>query len=231
MNITEKYLEALKNVDDWMTISDWAIEVGNLHPDLLKKADIEAANQVSDTTGLREIAARISSSISRGAYTKKIEIDSSERPRKVRYLSKEQIVEHEKTEIEEDTAPLKRAEIIKAAEQEFSTEERYRIAEFETIARLMRDYFGLSFEVDHAEALLNKDNPGPHHPNNLQLLLKAHNGKKNNQNWKRFSVEEQLSYIKASIALQEHIASRLSVNMAESVVESLLDRLQEIYGG
>jgi hypothetical protein len=229
LNITEKYLNALTNFDDWLTVSEWAIKVGGLYPDLLEKAEVEAANQVSETTGLREIAARISSAISRGAYAQKIEIDSSEHPRKVRYLSKEQVSQHEKAEIEEDTAPLKRTDIIKAAELTFSTEERYRISEFEAIAKQIKDYFALNFEVDHAAALLNKEKPGAHHPNNLQLLLKAHNGKKSNCNWERFSIEEQCSYIKSSIDLQGHIASRLSIDMAESVVDSLLERLDKVY--
>lgn len=68
MNITEKYLEAFKTFDDWEIVSDWAGRAGELYPDQLEKAGIEAANQTKDTTGLNEIAARISSAISRGAY-------------------------------------------------------------------------------------------------------------------------------------------------------------------
>jgi len=113
LKIAEKYLEALKPVDDWITISEWAIKVGEAYPDLLEKANKEAENQANETTGLNEIAARISSNISRGAYAGSIDIDASERPRKVRYLTTEQLIEHEKSELEEDVAPLRRNEIIR----------------------------------------------------------------------------------------------------------------------
>ena len=90
---------------------------GELDPALLQKANIEAQNQAGDTTGLREIAARMSSAISRGAYENKIDIDASERPRKVKYLIDELRNEHEIREIEEDVAPLRRDEIVKIAMQ------------------------------------------------------------------------------------------------------------------
>ena len=89
MNMTEKYLEALKDLDNWVIVSEWATRFGELYPELLEKANEEAKNQANETTGLREIAARISSGISRGAYIDNIEIDSSERPRKVRYVLSE----------------------------------------------------------------------------------------------------------------------------------------------
>lgn len=46
--------------------------LGELYPDLLAKAEQEASNQLNETTGLRELAARISSGISRGAYDQQI---------------------------------------------------------------------------------------------------------------------------------------------------------------
>jgi hypothetical protein len=64
----------------------------------------------------------------------------------------------------------------------------------------------LDFEVDHSQALLNPDSPGKHHPDNLQLLLKSHNGKKHSKNWERFSLEEQVEYITTAINLQKIVA-------------------------
>lgn len=126
MKIAEKYLEALKPADDWITISEWAIKVGEAYPDLLEKANKEAENQANETTGLNEIAARISSNISRGAYAGSIDIDASERPRKVRYLTTEQLIEHEKSELEEDVAPLRRNELIKQAVGKFTAHDNYQ---------------------------------------------------------------------------------------------------------
>jgi len=53
MKIHEKYLEALKTFDDYVTVSERAEKVGILYPDLLEKANQEAKNQENDTTGLK----------------------------------------------------------------------------------------------------------------------------------------------------------------------------------
>ena len=229
MNITRKYLEALKSFDDWVIVSDWAIRFGERYPDLLEKANQEAVGQAQDTTGLREIAARISSAIARGAYDDAVEIDSSERPRKVRFIPEEQRQAHEEREIEEDVAPLRRDEIVRKASQEFSVQDRYRAGEFDAVARQLKAFFGLDFEVDHATALLNKGAPGAHSPENLQLLLKSHNGKKSNNNWQRFTYEDQIEYIKAAIKLQEIVAPRIGIEMESNVLEALISRIKDIY--
>jgi hypothetical protein len=229
MKIREKYLEALKQIDGWAIVSDWAIKVGEIYPDLLAKAEDEAANQANETTGLREIAARISSAISTGAWKNKIEIDTSERPRKVRYIPEERRNEHEAQELEEDVEPLKRDEIIKRDMSEWRAREKYRGDEFEAISRQLKIFLNLEFEVDHANALLNSGHPGKHHPDNLQLLLKTHNVKKKNDNWKRFTFDEQVEYIKAAIRLQRSVASNLNLEMDESVIDSLVERLGKVF--
>ena len=86
MKIYEKYAEALKTFNDFITVSEWAQKVSEMYPDLYKKAEKEAKEQKNDTTGLREIAARISSRLSAGGF-KNVIIDESERPRKVKYLT------------------------------------------------------------------------------------------------------------------------------------------------
>jgi len=225
----EKYLDALKTFDDWVLVSEWAQRFGELYPELLEKANIEAENQVNDATGLKQLAARISSEITRGSYAVQIEIDTSEKPRKVRFVSEEQRVEHDTQEIEEDVAPLRRDEIVKLANNSMVQLDKYRIAEFETISKQLKQYFGLEFEVDHSAALLNKTNPGKHHPDNLQLILKSHNGKKNNANRERFSLEEQIEYIETAIKLQGIVALRFSIDMKSEVLGSLIDRLSKIY--
>ena len=229
MNIREKYLEALKNLDDWVIVSDWAIKVGEIYPDLLAKAEIEAANQANDTTGLREIAARISSAISTGAYENQIEIDTSERPRKVRYIPAEKRDEHVALELEEDVEPLRRDEIIKRDLSGWRAKDKYRSDEFEVISKQLKAFLSLEFEVDHASALLNPENPGKHHPDNFQLLLKSHNAKKKNDNWQRFSFDQQAEYIKAAIGLQRLVAPSLNIEMDESIIDSLIERLSKVF--
>ena len=87
----------------------------------------------------------------------------------------------------------------------------------------------MDFEVDHAKALLNTEDAGRHHPENLQLLIKAHNAKKNKKNWKRFTFEEQKQYIEQVVALQMTIASRLELELVDEVLEKLFRKLEEIY--
>lgn len=228
MTKAQKYLEALKTFDDWVIVSEWAVRVGELYPNLLEAANEQAANQANETTGLRELAARISSRLSTGGFPE-VDIDDSERPRKVRYISEEQKQERIDEEVKSDIEPLSRAERIRLDMESLSELERYRIEEFETIAKQLNRFFSLDFEVDHATALLNPEQSGKHCPDNLQLLIKAHNGKKNKKNWQRFTFEEQKDYIEKVIALQTMIANRLEVNIVENVLDSLLDRLEKVY--
>lgn len=229
LKMHERYLQSLKNIEGWVTVAEWAERFGLDFPDLLEKADREAEQQKNDTTGLREIAARISSCIATHLFDDHIEIDSSERPRRVRYLSEVEQEIHSAEELEEDVAPLKRGELIKRDEAALTPKEKYRIDEFEVIAKQLKVYFGLEFEVDHARALLNHLDAGPHHPDNLQLLLKAHNAKKNSHNWQRFSLAEQVDYIDAAIKLQFLVAPRLGIDVDSSILTSLFERLKAIY--
>jgi hypothetical protein len=228
MRIHEKYLKAIEGYGDWLTVSEWAIKVGELYPEVLKKAEDDALNQKNETTGLREIAARISSRLSADGF-ENIEIDTSERPKKVRYISAEEKTEHLDQDIEEDIAPLKRNDIIKCHTACLTIHELYRIDELEAISKQIKTYFSLDFEVDHSQALLNPEAPGKHHPDNLQLLLKSHNGKKHSKNWERFSLDEQVEYITTAIKLQEIVAKRLNVQLEASVLASLIQRLKDIY--
>lgn len=229
MSITEKYLEALSINDGWITVSQWAEKFGEMFPDLLEKAHNEAINQKTPSTGLREIAARISSNISRGAYTGLIEIDESERPRRVRRLTAAESENYIEKEIEDDLEPLTRSQKIKNDIEALSTKDRYRLSEFENIIDQLRSLFSLDFELDHAKALLNSTDPGSHHPDNIQILLKAHNRNKGVNNWPRFTFEEQVAYLRANIHVQRLVASRMGVDITEDVIESIIKRLELIY--
>jgi hypothetical protein len=228
-NISEKYLDALKSSDGWSTVSDWAIKVGELFPDILEKADREAKAHENPSTGLREIAARISSNISRGAYQGLIEIDESERPRKVRFLSETDAKNYEEKELEEDLAPISRSQKIRSDFENLSIKEKYRLDEFEAIIGQLRHFFNLDFELEHAKALLNPKEPGLHHPNNIQILLKSHNRMKSNDNWERFTINEQIDYINSAISLQKMVSKRMGVEIDDSVIDSIISRLKVIF--
>ena len=229
MKIHEKYLEALKTFTDFVTISEWAVKFSEMYPDELEKANKQAANQKIDTTGLKEIAARMSSRISAGGFSKTVQIDDSERPKKVKYITEDELEELIQNEIDEDVEPLRRQDIINHANGHMKVLELYRISELENIQKAFKLFFGVDFEIDHAQALLNDDTQGEHHPDNLQFLLKYHNGKKNKNSWKRFSFEEQLDYIKQTIILQSLVADKFDIEIDSKILKSLLDRLKMVY--
>ena len=228
MTKSQKYLEALKLFDDWVVVSEWAIRVGEIYPDLLERANEQAANQANETTGLRELAARISSNLSSGGFPD-VEVDDSERPRKVKYISDTDKQTKIDDELEADIEPLTRAERERNDFKKLTALEKYRLEEIFAISKQLNKFFSVDFEVDHATALLNPTESGKHHPDNLQLLIKTHNGKKNKKNWKRFTIDEQIEYIKHVLALQTLIASRLGVSLVNDVLESLLERLGKVY--
>ncbi|WP_258239487.1 HNH endonuclease [Arcobacter sp. LA11] len=225
MKIHEKYLEALKSFDDYITVSQWAEKVGELYPDVLEKANQEAQNQKNDTTGLREIAARISSRLSTGGFDSFIKIDNSERPRRVKYITEEESKEELEEELEDVNINLTKKE----AEKNMNSSDKYRLNEFYKIRDEFKEFYNIHFEVDHAKALKNKKNRGVHHPDNFQLLTKYHNGQKSNNNWKRFSIDEQVEYINKTIELQIIISSRIDIKIDEVILNSLLDRLKQVY--
>lgn len=229
MNISAQYLEALRTIAGWATVSEWALKFGEMYPELLEKANKEAENQKTPSTGIREIAARISSTISRGAYIGKIEIDEAERPRKVRFLTPEDASSYIEKEIEDDTAPLTRGQKIKDDFSLLSTKDAYRVAEFEAIIGQLRHFFSLDFELEHAKALLNREDPGSHHPDNLQLLLKTHNRIKNSDNWARFTLDEQINYIQSVVQVQKLVSIKMGVHIEDDVIESIIKRLKMIY--
>jgi len=228
MTKTQKYLESLKNCKSWVTVLEWAEKVCELYPEILEDANRQVQSHATETTGLRAITARLSSKLSSNDY-ENIEIDDSERPRKVRYVSADVKQELLNEELEADVEPLTRKEKIESDTKNLTTYEQYRIDEFYALTTQFKKYFGLEFEVDHAKALLNEEDAGRHHPDNLQLLLKAHNAKKNKKNWKRFSFEEQKQYIEQVVALQMTIASRLEIELVDEVLDSLFEKLEKIY--
>ncbi len=230
-SINEKYLSVLREIGDWTTVYDWAVKVGERHPDLLEKANHDAKGHRTATTGIREIAARISSWVSTGGWGSLVEVDSSERPRRVRLRSAEAAENYANQEAEEDLEPVTRGQKIRTDEERLGTKDRYRIAELEAIIGQLRSFFGLDFELDHAKALLNPTDPGSHHPDNLQLLLKTHNRTKGNENWPRFTADEQIEYLQVVIQLQRIVSKRMGVDLQEDVILAITERLNRVYNG
>lgn len=227
--ISEKYLSALTAINDWTTVSDWAIKVGEIFPELLEKANNEAKKHKRPTTGIREIAARISSWVSTDGFAGKIEVDESERPKRVRIISEQDAKNYVEKELESDLEPLTRAQKIASDEAILSTKEKYRLSELESIIGDLKKFFNLDFEFEHAKAILNPTEPGTHHPDNIQILLKSHNRLKGNDNWERFNLKEQIEYIEAVVRVQKIVSSKMKIDLQEDVIGSIIERLKLVY--
>ncbi len=66
--------------------------------------------------------------------------------------------------------------------------------------------------------MINNDKQGEHHPNNLQFLLKHHNGKKNKKSWNRFSFDEQVEYIRKTTSLQSLVADKFNIEIDTKIL-------------
>jgi len=229
MKIHEKYLEALMAFDEFVTVSEWAVKVAEKYPDILETADEQVKEHTNETTGLRAIGARLSARLSKGRFDGKVIVDDSERPRKVKYITKEEQLQKTTQDIEEDIEPLRRQDIINQAKESLEARELYRISEFENIQKGFKNFFSIDFEIDHAQALLDDNKQGEHHPDNFQLLLKYHNVKKYKNSWQRFSIEEQINYIHKVIDLHKVIEDKLAIKLDKNILDNLLGRLKAIY--
>jgi hypothetical protein len=227
--INDMYLNALQEIGNWTTISDWAIKFSEMYPDQLEKAEKQAAAQKQETTGLREIAARISSQTSRNEFLGRVEVDTSDKPRRVRWLSDESAKNHEIQEQEEDIKRLTRKEKEKIQYEELSTKDKYRMDEFVEVISQLNKFFGTDFELEHSKAIMNSQDPGDHHPDNIQILLRSHNRTKSDSNWVRFSVEEQLDYITKIVQVQMIISEKMKVDIDKDVLEIIFGKIKNIY--
>lgn len=178
---------------------------------------------------MKAIGARLSARLSKGRFEGKVIIDDRERPRKVKYITKEELNEKTTQELEEDIEPLRRQDIINQAKESLEAKELYRISEFENIQKSFKSFFGIDFEIDHAQALLDDAQQGKHHPDNFQLLLKYHNVKKYKNSWQRFSIEEQIEYIYKVVELHKILEDKLGVKLDTVILDNLLSRLKAVY--
>lgn len=218
----ECYLESLKRLDDWVTIGEWSNQVATDYPEILQEAEEQAKGHKRETTGIREIRARLGSRVSTGGYKDHVKVDQSERPKRVKYIHKE---EAENEEIEE----IKRDQIEFEDASSWTEDAKYRVEELKKIKKALGDYMGVSLVIDHAEALMNKDKRGKHHPDNMQILIHGHNVKKSNSNWKRFSFDEQITYLKKINESYLLISNVNGMSIENETIDRLFERLKTVY--
>ena len=151
MTKTQKYLNSLKKCEKWVTVLEWAEKVSELYPEILEDANKQVQSHATETTGLRAITARLSSKLSSNDYDN-IEIDDSERPRKVRYVSADIKQEQLNEEIEADIEPLTRKEKIESDSKKLTTYEQKQY--IEQVVALQRTIFS-RLEIELVDEVLN----------------------------------------------------------------------------
>ncbi len=229
MTIKDQYLDTLKEIDDWVTISDWVDNICIKYPELLKKANEQGSNHTKPSSGVSNLLARVSSIITMNEGGSNVEVNREVNPREVRWVSDSVIKEHEVKDLEEDLASLTRRDKEKQGLALMSLFDRYRLDEFKDIASALNKYFRTDFEVDHARALMNLEDPGEHHPDNLQILAKKFNGIKNNKNWDRYSWEEQEVHIRDFFNPPLKAKEKLGIDGTQEILDALIARLKTIY--
>lgn len=121
LNIGQLYIETLIKQDQEITFGEWARLFSKDHPDLFEKAHKEAVAQKRPSTGLRELAARMSSMIAAGRYHDCVSVNRLERPMKVKYIS---TLDREEIETEEEEE-ITREEQIQRDIENLSVHELY----------------------------------------------------------------------------------------------------------
>ena len=228
MTKLEKYLEAIKSLEDWATVMECAIRVSEMYPELLEEAEIQASNQSRKTNGIGALTAIIAGRISSKSL-KNVLVDNSFKPRKVKFVSEDEQNISIEEDIKSDVEPLTRIEKIKSDLSQLTEYEKYRIEEIETVTKSLNKYFSLDLEVDHSYALFNDEKQGYHHPDNLQILTKSHNGKKSKKNWEKFKIEEQVEYIRTLITHQSLIYDKFSIDIEPEILDLLVNRLSKVF--
>lgn len=93
----EKYLEALKTFDDFITIKEWSIKFVELYPDKTKNED--------DSVKMRKIEKSISSLVSTGKWSNMLLINKSTKPKKIKFITDEQKVDNIQQDIHLSKSP------------------------------------------------------------------------------------------------------------------------------
>ncbi len=218
----EKYIKVLKDIDNWVSIREWVDEVATIHPDLFEEMVVAGAGWTPPNTG-NDVLWRKLNYLTKDLMKKNdpnIEVSDKGKFKQIRYIEN-------RLELTEET--LTRGERIQEDTELLSLWDLHRIEEFRAVARSLNRLFKTDFEVDHSEAILSKNQPGSHHPNNLQLLSKRVNVIKGSRSWNRFSWDEQVDYIKKLVQSNTCIKDRLSIVATDDNLGLYLTQLELVY--
>lgn len=210
-NRKEQFIEALRTFDDFATVPEWARKFNELYPKAFENSNKGKYQQAKDS---------IWRHIGKNDFSN-LECDSSGETKKYKYVSDE-------TKQIEYEAEKQRGEIEESAEEKWSSIDKYRSTEMDLIVKTLNNIFKTNFEKDHAVSI-HSEKEKAHHPDNFQLLLKNHNGKKLTKNWKRFTFKEQENYIRKVIELQCLLKDKIGFDYDEKLLNLLLERLKAVF--
>lgn len=220
MKANEKYLQALKTFDEAVSIATWSSKYLQMFP---------PSSELDLSSELKQTIQKISLKISSGKFNESVFVDCDETPRLVKFITKDEFEKNTEIIIDADLEPIIRKELIKSSKDSLEAKELYRVTEFENIQKGFKEFFKIDFEIVAMQYLLDQNKDRHYNPTNLQFLLKHHQNKKANNSWDRFTIDEQIEYIKKVVELQGTLNDRLCVEINNSVLESLISRLIAIY--
>ncbi len=231
-----KYMETLELSGEWLTIWDWAAAIGEDHPVMMEEMERRGATWSTPVDGVRVIYGDLHhlSRFNGRRENKNLVVNNTGSVKEVRYFSDEElkdITRHggymDKNEV--FIVDLTRRDIVKRALTDMEAYDLYRLSEFETIRDQLNKLFRADFEVDHASALLNPDDPGSHHPNNFQILAQKFNRFKHSKNWPRFTWTEQVEHLEETLSQNIKHKDKLDISGSKQTLDALINRLSIVY--
>jgi len=219
----DKYLDVLKNANEPITISEWAYQLAETYPAILKQTNSKTNKPMT----LQAFVTNLSLQVSKGEFSK-VKVLDNKPYRKVMYLSEAKKNEVIKEEVHQDLLSIVVDEKVELDTQKASEYDRYRLEELKSITEQLNKYFSLNFVLHHAVSLKSEKKEGRHHADNLQILSSEHSLLKKDGE-KKFSIEEQKAYIKRVIVVHMMINKSIEMSLTDEVLEMLLDRLEKVY--
>ena len=223
MTKTDKFIEVLQTFKEPITIAKWAKRIVELYPAIL----IQTNSKTDKRMTVLELATAISLKVSKGEFSH-VEVKNCLPYRKVQYISNGSQNKLSKVYANEDIEVMLLESRMNNELVKLNESDRYRIEEFKNVTNQLNKYFNMNFELHHATSLLNKQRPGKHHPNNLQLLTAEHVLKKEDGK-KKFTIEEQKAYIKRTLVVDSMVSKASEVSLIDEVLDMLLERLAKVY--
>jgi len=221
MTKKERFINVLSTFERPVTLSEWTNRIIEYYPAVLNQIN----SQTNELMTPKALASTLKRKLSRGEYPE-VKIVDLGAYRDRLYMVKTNNLTPRKGF--KDIAKRRLEQRREKTTLKYSTQDKYRFEEFNTICRQLNKYFGVDFKIDYAMSLLHTPKRGRDYLKSIQLLTKAHTQIKK-EDTKRFSIEEQKAYIKRVISVQMMLDRSMDIHLTDDILEMLLDRLEKVY--